>query len=97
MSEKTTIFTEGFYLNKVSERAPEYIKANISINVAQATAWLLGEANKYKDEKGYVRLVGKESKGGKLYFEVDTYKPADTPASTNEEVPEEITEEDIPF
>lgn len=90
MSEKTTIFTEGFYLNKKSDSAPEFIKANISINVAQATAWLLGEAKKYQDEKGYVRLVGKESKGGKMYFEVDTWKRDESTAG-------EVAKEDIPF
>lgn len=93
--EKTTIFTEGFYLNKPNENAPEFIKANVSINVAQATAWLLGEAKKYQDEKGYVRLVGKESKAGKMYFEVDTWKP-----KTESALPEyvnEIKPEDIPF
>jgi hypothetical protein len=90
MSEKTTIFTEGFYLNKVSERAPEFIKTNISIKLDQATPWLLGEARKHMDKDGFVRLVGKESKGGKLYFEVDTYqKPTEAaaPAADDVEIP----------
>lgn len=69
-----TIFTEGFYLNKVSDNAPSFIITNQSIDVKKAIAWLT--ANQHlADEKGYIRLVGKESKEGKRYFQVDTWKP----------------------
>jgi len=103
MSEQTTVFTEGFYLNKISDKAPEWVKANVSINVAQATAWLLAEANKYADEKGYIRLVGKESKGGKMYFEVDRWnsnghRDADTTPTALPDYPADaINPNDIPF
>lgn len=69
-----TIFTEGFYLNKVSDNAPSFIITNQSIDIKKAIAWLT--ANQHlADEKGYIRLVGKESKEGKRYFQVDTWKP----------------------
>ncbi len=69
-----TIFTEGFYLNKVSDNAPSFIITNQSIDVKKAIAWLT--ANQHlADEKGYIRLVGKESKEGKRYFQVDQWKP----------------------
>lgn len=72
--EKETIFTEGIYLNKVHEKAPAFIVANVSIHLEKAIAWM--QANKHlADEKGYIRLTGKESKQGKRYFEVDTWKP----------------------
>ncbi len=91
MNEKTTIFTDGFYLNKVSEKAPAFIKTNIAINLDKAVAWLLSEGAKHRDERGNIRLVGKESKAGKLYFEVDTYKkPESDDGST-------INADDIPF
>lgn len=82
--EKETIFTEGFYLNKVHEKAPAFVITNQSIHVEKAIAWLT--ANKHlADEKGYIRLVGKESKKGTRYFEVDTWKP-----ERKEETPDEI-------
>jgi len=69
-----TIFTEGFYLNKVSDNAPAFIITNQSIDVKKAIAWLT--ANQHlADEKGYIRIVGKESKEGKRYFQVDQWKP----------------------
>ena len=69
------IFSEGIYLNKVSDRAPEFIKANISIHIEKAIAWLQAQT---PDEKGYIKLVGKESNDGKRYFEHDQWKPTTT-------------------
>lgn len=90
--ETTTIFTEGFYLNKVHEKAPAFIITNQSIQVEKAIAWL--QANKHlADEKGYIRLVGKESKEGKRYFQVDTWKPE----AKAEPTAPEVDENGIPF
>lgn len=69
-----TIFAEGIYLNKVNDRAPEFIKANVSIHREKAIKWLNENAG-LCDEKGYIRLVGKESKIGKRYFSVDRWEP----------------------
>lgn len=70
--EKETIFTEGIYLNKVHEKAPAFIVANVSIHLEKAIAWM--QANKHlADEKGYIRLTGKESREGKRYFQVDRW------------------------
>jgi len=81
------IFSEGIYLNKVHENAPEFIKANVSIHIEKAIKWL--QAQK-PDEKGYIKLVGKESKDGKRYFELDTWKPAQATTDT-------LNESDVPF
>lgn len=79
-----TIFTDGFYLNKVHEKAPAFVITNQSIHVEKAIKWL--EANKgLADEKGYIKLVGKESKEGKRYFAVDTWKPEQKPAEATEQ------------
>ena len=66
-------FVEGLYLNRVSERAPAFIITNQSIHVEKLAKWL--EENKDKaDEKGYIRLVGMESKDKtKRYFTVDRW------------------------
>lgn len=84
------IFSEGIYLNTVSDNAPEFIKANVSIHIEKAMAWLQSNKN-LADEKGYIKLVGKESKQGKRYFQVDTWKRVEKPTTggtkTEEEVP----------
>ena len=86
-----TIFVEGLYLNKVSDKAPAFIITNQSIHVEKLMAWL--EANKTKaDEKGYLRIVGKESKEGKRYMSLDTWKPEKAPQDV-----EDIEPDDIPF
>jgi hypothetical protein len=77
-----TIFTEGFYLNKVSENAPAFIITNQSIDVKKAIAWLTSHQH-LADEKGYIRIVGKESKEGKRYFQVDTWKPKEEATSAS--------------
>ena len=88
--ETETIFTEGIYLNTVSDKAPDFIKANVSIHIEKAITWL--NANKHlADEKGYIKLTGKESKQGKRYFQVDTWKPAP------EAAPETLKDSDVPF
>lgn len=97
------IYAEGIYLNRVHEKAPAFIITNQSIHVKKAIEWLQTLEHKgVVDEKGYIKLVGKESK--KLdskglpmrYFEIDTYKPeAKTKAPEFPE--EEINPEDIPF
>lgn len=85
------IFTEGIYLNKVHDSAPAFIKANVAIDVNKAIKWL-EENRSLADEKGYIRLVGKESQQGKRYFEVDQWKP-----TQSAETQEDINPDDVPF
>lgn len=83
MAEK--IFVDGAYVEtpneQLKEKAP-YIKANIVFDVLQFSAFM----QKYKNNGGSMRTTLKESKGGKLYLELNTYNPAD-----REEKPEEPT------
>lgn len=93
-------FVEGMRVAKPSEKAPDFIKLNIGVNVADFLYW----ANKHSD-RGWVNIQIKESKGGKLYAEIDNYKPqAQNPnerkaevKSENDYPPEEINPEDVPF
>lgn len=89
MAEK--VFADGIYLKTPSANAPEFIKANVSIHVEKAIAWLKAQT---PDEKGYIRIVGKESKDKKTYFELDTWKPSEKKA---DEPTDEVAPEDIPF
>ena len=98
MSEQKqdAIFVSGLYLNRVSEKAPEFIITNQDIHVEKLIAWLQANKN-LANEKGYIRITGKESSTkdergfNKRYFQVDTFKPA-----PRDEV-DPIKAEDLPF
>ena len=85
--EKETIFVSGLYLNRVSDKAPAFIITNQDIHVEKLIAWL--QANRHlANERGYIKITGKESQTldanglPKRYFQVDTWKPKETaPAS----------------
>jgi hypothetical protein len=56
------------------EKAPLFVKGNISINVKKF-AEFIKENEQYISEKGWMKIVMKESKSQTIYFELDTYKP----------------------
>jgi len=107
MAEQTDkVFVSGMYLDRVHENAPAFIITNQTIHVEKFIEWL--QANKHlATEKGYIKLVGKESqtkddKGfNKRYFEVDQWKPAPKEGGSPSVLPEypedEIKPEDLPF
>jgi hypothetical protein len=107
MSENTqAIFVSGMYLNRVHEKAPAFVITNQDIHVEKLITWL--QENKHlANDKGYIRITGKESqtkdnKGfNKRYFQVDTYKKdtnTENVATTAPEYPEaEINPQDVPF
>ncbi len=82
MSDKQeAVFVSGLYLNRVHEKAPAFVITNQDIHVDKLIDWLQ-ENKKLANEKGYIRIQGKESdkkkdaKGNNVrYFQVDTYKP----------------------
>ena len=64
----------GLFVNKPHEKAPDFIKCNLSIKVADLHEWL-NKNQHLADDKGYIKVVVKESKQGKWYCCVDDYKP----------------------
>jgi hypothetical protein len=88
------IFCDGLIAKKPNGRAPEFIKATLSIKVAEFIPFLETHAK----EDGWVNITVKESRGGKFYAELDTYvrgekrETAETPAPPND-----INPDDIPF
>ena len=80
-------FVDGLIVKKPHERAPDYVKASISIKVEDLGKWLRA---KYKAGDEWVNIDLKESKGGKWYAAVSTYKPKD-------EKPSAKTEDDTPW
>lgn len=86
-------FPEGISAFKPNERAPDFVKASISIDVKKFQEWLQTHPE-LRDEKGYIKLSIKESskEGNKWYLAVNTYRPE----AKTEDVPV-IDESGIPF
>jgi hypothetical protein len=109
--KKETIFADGVRVSKPSEKAPDFIKALVGINIGDFVVW----AGKHS-KNGWVNLNIKESKNGKFYADLDQYerKPRVNEGEAeypDEDVPKEpdtmtsegyggepaINTEDIPF
>lgn len=86
-------FVDGLIVKAPHAKAPDYVKATISIKVEELGLWLRG---KHKAGEEWVNIDVKESKNGKWYAAVSTYKkpeskPAPKPAARRP------AEDDIPF
>lgn len=62
-------FIAGLILKPKHERAPEYVICKLSIKREELIAWL------QEQEGEWVNADIKESQGGKLYAQVDEWKP----------------------
>lgn len=94
MENKSAVYLDGLYLNRVHDSAPAFIITNQTIHVERLKKWLDENAS-LADEKGYIKIVGKEAKdtvddrgNKKRYFQVDLWKP---------EASDEIKPSDVPF
>jgi len=91
MSEKE--FVDGLIVKSPREGAPDFVKMAISIKRKDLGNWL-----RSKDDE-WINIDVKESKGGKWYAEVNTWKPEQqsatqsTPATPHQDFPDD----DIPF
>lgn len=68
MSNETE-FVEGLIVKAPRDGAPDFVKAAISIKRQELIDWLNGRDGEW------VNVDVKESKGGKWYAAVNTYKP----------------------
>ena len=64
-----TKFINGLIVKAPNERAPEYVKARISIRREELIAWLQSEQGEW------INADIKVSQGGKWYAAVDDWKP----------------------
>ncbi len=107
MNEKTDKFASGVWFNLPSEKAPDFVKGNLSFAPEKFIEWLRAQK---PNEKGYVRLSVKISREGKPYIELDTWEgqksePLPTvqvgPLSEMDRLYDKVTasspKEDIPF
>lgn len=86
MSEVTP-FIDGLSVKEPHEKAPDYVKACMSINKAKLAAWL---SEKDGEWINFDVLV---SKKGSWYCKINDYKKTDTPPPMNAP----ISDEQIPF
>ena len=72
------IFADGFAVYSPNEKAPDFVKGSIVINIKQFSKWIADNANYITtDNNGndVLRMQIKTSQQGKLYASVDTYQP----------------------
>ena len=90
------IFGEGIYF-KQKDNAPSFVMGAVSIKVDEFIVFL-----KDNVKKGWVNLDLKESKGGKHYFQLDTWEPNPKMAAATPKVAAKVTvapvdTDEIPF
>ena len=88
-------FIDGLIVKAPHERAPDFVKARLSIKRADLIAWLQAQ------EGEWVNAEVKVSKGGKWYAAVDEWKPeqrGEAPAPRAEKpASAPLPDDDIPF
>lgn len=86
-------FVDGLMVKDKHEKAPDFVKCHISIKRKELIAWLSSESDEW------INLDVKRSKGGKLYAEVNTWKPENRqePAPASGEPAGGFDDDDIPF
>ena len=85
-------FVNGLIVKAPHANAPDFVKAAISIKVADLTEWLSD-----RDEE-WINVDVKESKGGKWYVAVSTFKPKQQQEhKPGANVPAIDYDNDIPF
>jgi hypothetical protein len=99
MAEK--IFAEGLHYELPSQGAPDFVKGKLSVRVADFIEFLKAHVN----ERGFVNIDIKQSRGGNYYCELNEYRKAAQPRAddvdrrspdTDYPMPE-INPDDIPF
>ena len=64
------VFADGFLFKRPNEGAPDFVKGALSIKVGEAIAFL-----QKHNSGGWVNLDLKNSQGGKLYLQLNDWKP----------------------
>lgn len=94
MRENDIEFVSGLLVKPPHEKAPDFVKARISIKVEDLGKWLRA---KYKAGEEWVNVDVKESKGGKWYASVSTFKPNVPKEKEKPKAHFEDLEDDLPW
>ena len=81
-------FPEGLFVKPPHEKAPDFVKCQVFIKRKELGNWLRGKDNEW------ITIDVKESKEGKWYCAVSTWKPK---AEKKEEKPDDDFDSEIPF
>ena len=84
------IFVDGM-ICKRHPKAPDFVKVNLSLKMSELIAFA-----KQHHNDGWLNVQVKESQGGKLYAELDTWKPQEQPQQAPAPV-DDFEEDSIPF
>ena len=84
-------FPSGLTVKAPHERAPEYVKAKISIHRERLIAWLQTQ------EGEWINLDVKASRDGKWYAAVDDWKPQKQAKKTAKAPAQDDPDEPLPF
>ena len=90
MSEKK--FVDGLFTSR-RENAPEFVIANLSINTEKFIAWLIENTS----AKGFCNIDLKVGKSGKMYAELNEWKPQGEQEIPGQPEQEELNVGNIPF
>ena len=91
MQPKAKIFANGLIFKRPRENAPNFVKGTLSIRVSEFVEFLNKNA-----KNDWVNLDLKESKGLKLYFELNTWEKG-LDKIEQEELEKIDSKKDIPF
>ena len=83
-------YINGLIVKAPNEKAPEYVKAKLSIKRAELIEWLQGQSG------DWINADVKVSQGGKWYCAVDTWKP-DSAKSVQSERPRQESQREASF
>ena len=64
---------KGFFMKTPNDRAPEFVKRKVGVNVEQFTEYL----REHQNDKGYVNFDLLEAKSGHWYLKRDEYQAAE--------------------
>lgn len=90
MSEK--IYADGFRFFDKKDNQPDFVLGAIVISPEALLSWAKSNPDKTSDYKGQmqIKFQVKKSKDGKVYVELDTWKPAGQKTFTE-------PKDDLPF
>lgn len=75
MAKEEIEFVDGLLVKAPHPKAPDYVKASISIKVEDLGKWLRAKYKSSLENEGWINIDVKESKGGKWYAAVSNFKP----------------------
>ena len=87
MDRKEPIYANGFYAKAKSPKTPEWIIAKFGIKIDELDWFRNAVANAKESGEEWLNFDIKEGKTGKMYIELDTFKPQKKGGSESSEIP----------